>query len=731
LPCTDGIQITKQVRDYVKIEESKVSRLTSIDDMLNKAFLLAYFIHGNKETAVRIVSGAISKLDVASTAQGKRFYYQPSGRSLWPGSRSIGFRSKVTFNELHLLQRLVYIESEVHEKQKEQAGSGPGLGKEDMIIHFIKHLVRITLKRNSFYVTLGMSRLLYNYTTQETMGIYNVVVQDPERVKDDYYYRSRKGVLMQEIKERFGDLVRISHGPRGEERFQAEPESGCYAQLVRECLSFFTPWSTPCLVPAGFDPITDSIPSLIFGGSAKEDQIEVNRIHAALHPNCYERLIKALGFHLPDQRLEVPHFFLSSSNSDRNEDRRDRGQTQELGIEDLQSIKDNLGELAERRRRASTGLLRIMADGVLYQTLDLKRERRVRLDLNQEPELIEIWTSDETGDLLLASHLMTYRQPDTAEPLHASIFLDDRQRVSIIVSPSIDVSGAVVEISYEELSPNQATVFRRPLEVLAAGQRLFARHQSGFSALGHSKLIPALTLLLLFILTGAVARYIQRPDPSQPQMANNHRTQSSAAAEGNLTAGQPADPNTTPAATGSQKNSVDKQSASKETQSAPRFIRKPTGSFGRPSPSLTQTQRPATSPTSVGRQMTAENVSPQREATRGTTPGDAGVPLLNVKRVYVESGEEASTQILREMLVRQLQLSGRFILSKTRDEADALFKVSMRPIRSNLGKLRTESLSVIVLVNARGDVIWPIKEGNSRGRYVGISPEQVRAQVLK
>ncbi len=308
-----------------------MDRLTSIDDMLNKAFLLAYFIHGNKETAVRIVSGAMSKLDVAATAQGKRFYYQPAGRSLLRRSRSIGFRSKVTFNELHLLQRLIYIESELYEKQREQASSGEALGKEDLIIHFIKHLVRITLKRNSFYVTLGMSRLLYNYTTQETMGIYNVVVQDPERVKDDYYYRSRKGVLMQEIKERFGDLVKICHGQRGEDRFQAEPEPGRFAELVRECLSFFTPWATPCLVPAGFDPISDSIPSLLFEGRDKEDQIEVNRIHAALHPNCYQRLIKALGFHSPDQRLEVPHFFLSNENSDRNHDRRDRRPNLELG----------------------------------------------------------------------------------------------------------------------------------------------------------------------------------------------------------------------------------------------------------------------------------------------------------------------------------------------------------------------------------------------------------------
>ena len=193
-----------------------MDRVLTIDEILNEAFLLSYFIHGQKETALRIVLGAMSKLDVATTAQSKRRYYKPASRSLL--RRSNGFRSKVTFSELHLLQRLIYIESEPYEKQRE---TGTSIRKEDLVIHFIKHLVRVTLKRNSFYVTLGISRVLYNYTTTETMGIYNVVIQDPERVKDDYYYRSRKGVLMQEIKARFGDLVRIAHGQRGEDRFRS------------------------------------------------------------------------------------------------------------------------------------------------------------------------------------------------------------------------------------------------------------------------------------------------------------------------------------------------------------------------------------------------------------------------------------------------------------------------------------------------------------------------------
>lgn len=695
------------------MRKSTLDRVLTIDEMLNEAFLLSYFIHGQKETALRIVLGAMSKLDVATTAQSKRRYYKPAGRSLLRGSN--GFRSKVTFSELHLLQRLIYIESEPYEKQRE---AGTSIRKEDLIIHFIKHLVRVTLKRNSFYVTLGISRLLYNYTTTETMGIYNVVIQDPERVKDDYYYRSRKGVLMQEIKARFGDLVRISHGQRGEDRFQAEPEPSRFADLVNECLSFFTPWATHCLVPASVDPISDTIPALKFEGRENEDQVEINRIHAALHPKCYQRLIKALGFHSPDQRLEVPHFFLSADNNDRNNDRRDRRPNLELGEKDLNTIKQNLNDLAERRRKASTGLLRILVDGVDYKPLDLNRERRVRLDLDREPELIEIWTSDETGDLLLASHLVTYNQPESAEPLPASLRLDGGQEISIVVSPSTDGS-AVIDVGYDEK------------KAWVAGQGLFAKNPFTFRGWSNSNfLIPALSFLFLIILTGVAVRYIQTGADSSltPEVANKNEPHSSAATQGTATNTQAGDSSPTADANEAQKQSEPAGDQTPSEKSQP-LAQKRTGEFARSTESMPHREPAGTSVESPT--VTSEQTPAEREVTRGSTAADLGVPLLKVKRVYVESGGDPSSQILRQLLVRQLQRSDRFTLSETRDEADALFKVTTRPRSSPGNRSQTESVFFVVLVNARGEVVWPVKNTASRGKYSRLTPEQVSAQVVK
>src|SRR6266567_2727734 len=217
-----------------------VIALGSNDGVLNRAFNLACFIVGDRETALRVVTGALTKLQVAVATQGKRLYYRPLGRGWSRKAHSKHSRNSISFNETHLLQRLIYLESEPYEIALEQGKSSTSAAEEDLVIHFVKHLTKKTIKRNSFYVTLGLSRLLHSYTTAETMEIYNAVIQDPDRVKDDYYYRSRKGVLVQELKQRFGDLINICRGPRGEERFQPDDNQPRFVELVRECLGYFT-----------------------------------------------------------------------------------------------------------------------------------------------------------------------------------------------------------------------------------------------------------------------------------------------------------------------------------------------------------------------------------------------------------------------------------------------------------------------------------------------------------
>jgi len=58
-----------------------MTEFVSFEELLERAYRLAYFIHANKRTALLIATGALTKLEVAAAAQYRRLYYTPRGRS--------------------------------------------------------------------------------------------------------------------------------------------------------------------------------------------------------------------------------------------------------------------------------------------------------------------------------------------------------------------------------------------------------------------------------------------------------------------------------------------------------------------------------------------------------------------------------------------------------------------------------------------------------------------------
>ncbi|HET6978773.1 MAG TPA: hypothetical protein VFI24_20745 [Pyrinomonadaceae bacterium] len=440
----------------------------STEQVLNQAYHLAYFLHQDKGTAMRIVSAATLKLNVAMAAQSKRLYYVPVGRTS-PGEprRTDAIRNKALFSDLHLLQRLVYVESEPYERQKECAAqpatsdvhaAGDPASEEDLLVYFIKHLVRITTKRNSFYVTLGVSRLLHSYSTLETMEIYNAVIGEPERVKDDYYYRSRKAVLMHELYQRFGNLIRTCRHPRGEERFETQPGSSELRALMRECLQLFTPWDTQCHVPHDFDPLKSVIASLTSKSSADENEVEVSRIHAILHSDCFKRLVAAFGYSPPEERMELPRFFLEQT--DDQSPPRQRSAAAGLSTEEVAELSDMLAEQAGRRRRSAPGaVVRVMVDGVERGRLNPAEQSSLVFSAAEDAEIIEVKTTDSGGELLLATHLLdSFKRDDHA--IVSSIRLEGGQDLSLsITRRQIDASGGwdfLVTFGYRETDPRRA-----------------------------------------------------------------------------------------------------------------------------------------------------------------------------------------------------------------------------------------------------------------------------------
>ncbi len=431
------------------------------DAMLRRAFQLAYFVQGKRELAVQIATAAMSKLNAAAVAQDKRSYYKPGSRSRTPGSKAIRSRTKVSLSELHLLQRLVYVESELYERLGEQQ-MNPAIDEERLIKHYIKHLISITLMRNSFHVTLGMSRLLYNYTTAEGMRLYDLIIQDPERAKDDAYWRARKARLMRELKERFSQLE-VVRGHYGEERFQTREDSTQYLRLVNQCLQMFTPWDTECPLP-GSGAASGKIEALTFYGTDpdEEHQIEVARMHAVIHPDCYERLVAGLGLGSMARRLDIPKFFPTSGSSPDDGPLNDRDQAAELTEDELTRMRKELADQSARRKRSGGATrLRVIVDGVERTFLGIDRNNEVSFDVEEGSKLIEVRTVCDEGDLLLAAHALDY--DDTAhiaDPSRFSTEYGSGQKISFTISSlrqlreedGTPVFGLSVVVSYEEMN---------------------------------------------------------------------------------------------------------------------------------------------------------------------------------------------------------------------------------------------------------------------------------------
>lgn len=234
---------------------------------------LAFFICGDEETSHQIVRRALAKVPFAALAQDKRLYYEP-GHAV---------RTRAWLAEIHLFQQLIYAESESFAVKKEEAGE---LTTAELVINYIVHLVRITMARNSFFMNIGLSRLLHDYTTAETTEI-DGLIHGEEALPLSSYYRTRKALLMRELKERFRQRLAIEKRRSGD-RFQRLDCGTPYVSLVQRSLHELTPWQTPCWNDRQ---------------ARADDVLEIDRMHAILHPPCYRKLAASALLDEPDRRL--------------------------------------------------------------------------------------------------------------------------------------------------------------------------------------------------------------------------------------------------------------------------------------------------------------------------------------------------------------------------------------------------------------------------------------------
>jgi hypothetical protein len=433
-----------------------------------RAFELAYSIHVNKDVAFFVAEDALGELPLLLGNQKKNRKRSSLLSGFWKaGERTRPVRQTIKLNEGQMLQWLVYKQSQVWERRTER---GEGLylpTDEDMIVRYLEHLVFLTLRRGSFYVTLAIAQLLYQFDRRETRLLHDILTQsDSARMKDMGYIGKQRLELLGRICLRFGNMIQTVKTARGEKQLLMRPTTQPVFALVEECLRRFTPWDTACIVKPGFD-VTD-IPSLYFtgDGGSDEDQVEMDRIHTLLDPDCFARFADGLSKYvrtLPvdnqdkgcdygslDERLAVPQF----SNSPGGPARGDRFQAPDLTEEDYIRLERMLEARARRRKDFTPRQLCVYVDGAPVQSFEPGRAARAEFLIGRDAGVIEVRGRDDEGELTLAILFVEFCQIPMAGAFRDSVKHHGGRRVEVQLTPargaSAEDEGTLVEVRYTE-----------------------------------------------------------------------------------------------------------------------------------------------------------------------------------------------------------------------------------------------------------------------------------------
>jgi hypothetical protein len=338
-------------------------------------------------------------------------------------------------NQEDTFQWLIYLGTEDHERQQEEARRQ---NMRDMVIRYVKYLVQTTTVMSSFYVAVGLHRLLHNYSTPETQKIYESLI---DHYPGQEEYRRVKGMLLNQLQQRFASFLHVRKGERGEFKFDMFEPQDRWADLVDECLRLFTPWSTrdSCWPTASTHAARSALRFMEAGETNLDyDSMEVRRCHVLIDPLCNSNVIKALKLVPRRERLALPMFFLNE-NGDKDDSGRTGNIIPELTEDEQGAILEELSREAVRRQQVSPESLRIVAHGKEYARLDLHHAEQCWIP--EGIKLIEIWAESHGIDILLAMHWVAYTHFGGVREATATVDLCDGKELLLEIRPQTGESS--------------------------------------------------------------------------------------------------------------------------------------------------------------------------------------------------------------------------------------------------------------------------------------------------
>ncbi|MGB8131152.1 MAG: hypothetical protein WCG81_15285 [Candidatus Angelobacter sp.] len=407
-------------------------------ELLQAGFQLAYFIFPDRSAAIDIVVRALERLRVRSRREIKRLY--------WRDKHAERPVRRIARSDVDMLQWLIMFESDEDEKAQELAGN-PSL--RSMAIRYIKQLVQVTTALSSFYVNVGLTRLLRNYSTAEAQRIYEMLTS---RYPGPDEYRRAKATLMEKVSQRFAGFLKITRVEHGELRFEIFEDQTRWVGLVDDCLTAFTPWSTQghCsqfLAARGCDT---NLASAYGAADIDLNELEMRCCHILIEPSCYSGMLKKMALDPPATKLALPRFFMTEKQEKSDDNVTQPRRPPELSQEDLGKIQQRLSATDARRRNMNPRLVIVVIDGVEHAQLDLTQKRQHQIEVKSGASLIEIRAEDDRGDLILATHFLTYTNNTFEISSDTAVLSKGKLKFAVapIATPADGSSRAMLTMSY-------------------------------------------------------------------------------------------------------------------------------------------------------------------------------------------------------------------------------------------------------------------------------------------
>jgi len=236
---------------------------------LRRAFRLAYFLCPDRAIAINAVFRSMVRLESVAAAQTKRLYYrQHRDAKIY----------RVSYSDSQLFQRLVF---DSVERLAPQPRSFT-----DKVVRYVAFLLNQGTSRSSLYVAVATCRMLFRLSTRQTIAIYDGISDQAMMSCSEDVVRRVKQRLMEGLRNRFDGELSMQRDKHGEFFFAGNKASYETQELIRWTLEMFVPWGSACF---GGQPISD------VGLSGLSDTVEIQRIHALIHPSCLVKFARDAG----------------------------------------------------------------------------------------------------------------------------------------------------------------------------------------------------------------------------------------------------------------------------------------------------------------------------------------------------------------------------------------------------------------------------------------------------